>query len=777
MLARDPYGIKPLYYADDGWTFRFASQVKALRAGGAVGAELEPAGQVGFCLLGSVPEPFTAYREIRALPAGTTLRVDRLGGAEPRRYHSVAQVYREAEESAPGRRAIASAQAMQRAMEEVRAALLDSVRHHLVADVPVGAFLSAGIDSSALVGLMRDAGRQDIETVTLAFGEFRGRPEDEAPLAEEVARLYGTRHTTRIVTQAEFEADLPRILEAMDQPSIDGINTWFVAKAARELGLKVAVSGLGGDELFGGYPSFRDIPRWVALLAAPARVPLLGRIARMAARPLAGALGRHPKLAGIMELGGSWAGAYLLRRGLFMPWELGQVLAPDVAAEGLRRLAPLRLIADALRPRPRSAHGKVAALETSLYMRNQLLRDTDWAGMAHGLEVRTPLADAVLLRKVAAAGAAAGWWRRDIPKAGLALSPGRPLPDRVLRRAKTGFRDADRPVAAGPGPDRNRRDRRDHCVAAQISADRALVAAVGGATGRRVMRLLALVTDGFGRSGGIARYNQDLLTALSQSGAVAQVSVLPRFASAAPALPAKVSQLAPSSGRTRLERQGAGPGGAAALRCGVLRPSPCAAAGRRGRPPARLPLWVQAHGIEAWQPPGALCRRGLAAAALVTSVSRYTRARVLAWADVAPDRLRVLPNTVDARYPPQPTAQKPHDLARHHGLDGRRIVLTVARLSAAERYKGHDRLIAALPAVLAAVPDATYLIVGVGRRPARGSSGWRGARASATAWCSPATSATPSCRDTSHSPTPSRCPAPARASASPSWRRQLRACR
>jgi asparagine synthase (glutamine-hydrolysing) len=437
LLARDPYGIKPLYYADDGWTFRFASQVKALRAGGAVGAEPEPAGQAGFCLFGSVPEPFTAYREIRALPAGTTLLVDRLGGGEPRRYHSVAQVWREAEDSAPGRRGADSAGAM----EEVRSALLDSVRHHLVADVPVGAFLSAGIDSGALVGLMRDAGRQDVETVTLAFGEFRGRPEDEAPLAEEVARQYGTRHTTRVVTRAEFDADLPRILEAMDQPSIDGINTWFVAKAARELGLKVAVSGLGGDELFGGYPSFRDIPRWVRLLAVPARVPLLGRMARMAARPLIGTLGGHPKVAGMLELGGSWAGAYLLRRGLFMPWELAQVLTPDVAAEGLRRLAPLRLVADALRPRPRSAHGRVAALETSLYMRNQLLRDTDWAGMAHGLEVRTPLADAVLLRKVAAAGAAGTGpgWRRDIAKAGLALSPSRPLPERVLLRAKTGF--------------------------------------------------------------------------------------------------------------------------------------------------------------------------------------------------------------------------------------------------------------------------------------------------------------------------------------------------
>jgi asparagine synthase (glutamine-hydrolysing) len=435
FLARDSHGIKPLYYCDDGWTFRFASQVKALLAGGAISRDPDPAGQVGFYLFGSVPEPFTTYREIRSLPAGTTLVVDRIGPRELSCYHSVAQAYCDAEAMAQAAHPMDEAQTA----GEVRAALLDSVQHHLVADVPVGAFLSSGIDSGALVGLMRDAGQHDIQTVTLAFGELRGRPEDEAPLAEQVARLYDTRHTTRLITEAEFTSDLPRILAAMDQPSIDGINTWFVAKAARELGLKVAISGLGGDELFCGYPSFVDLPRWVPALAVPGRVPLLGKLARMAAGPLTGVTGASPKLAGMLELGGSYAGAYLLRRGLFMPWELGQVLQPDTVAEGLRRLAPLRLIAGALEPRPRSPLARVACLESSLYMRNQLLRDTDWASMAHSLEVRVPLVDRILLRRVASAVSAThGSWA-GISKARLALSPRIPLPGRVLSRPKTGF--------------------------------------------------------------------------------------------------------------------------------------------------------------------------------------------------------------------------------------------------------------------------------------------------------------------------------------------------
>src|SRR5262249_19218503 len=157
---------------------------------------------------------------------GSTLWVDRVGPHIVKRYFSIAETYCNAEISSPPTDIAERIQ--------IREALLDSVRHHLVADVPVGAFLSSGIDSGALVGLMRDAGQQDIQTVTLAFEEFRGTSNDESLIAEEVATRYGTRHTTRFVTEREFRDDLPKILDTMDQPTIDGLNTWFVSKAARE---------------------------------------------------------------------------------------------------------------------------------------------------------------------------------------------------------------------------------------------------------------------------------------------------------------------------------------------------------------------------------------------------------------------------------------------------------------------------------------------------------------------------------------------------------------
>lgn len=445
FLARDPYGIKPLYYADDGCLLRAASQVKALLAGGKISREPQAAGIAGFYLFGSVPEPYTCYRDIRAVPAGNYVLASEAGVCEPQRYFSVAaEIYAAEKAFYP-----VDARTLQ---SEVREALLDSVRHHSVADVPVGAFLSAGVDSGALLGLMTevheesagsiratvDGVSQPLETITLRFDEFNGRQDDEAPLAEKVARRYASRHRSRLVSEQEFRQDLPQILTAMDQPSIDGINSWFVSKAAKEQGLKVALSGLGGDELFGGYPSFHDIPRLVSQLTLPSRISGLGELflGAFSALHLQNA-GLNPKIGGLIKYGGTYAGAYLLKRGLFMPWELPSLLGPELAREGLETLRCLQHIErQALQPYPDKPFSRVASLEASLYMRNQLLRDADWAGMAHSVEIRVPLVDSVLFKRVMPL--LTGRQMRN-GKQLLAGSLNKSLPHEITARSKTGF--------------------------------------------------------------------------------------------------------------------------------------------------------------------------------------------------------------------------------------------------------------------------------------------------------------------------------------------------
>jgi asparagine synthase (glutamine-hydrolysing) len=429
FLARDPFGIKPLYYADDGRMFRFASQVKALLTSPAVDTTPQAAGHAGFFLWGHVPEPHTLYRGIQAIPAGTSMWTDAQGKGKKQSFFSITETYANAERN-PAKGTPDELKAV------LRDALLDTIRHHLIADVPVGVFLSAGLDSTTIAALAKETGLEDLRTVTLAFEEYRGTANDEAPLAEQVATQIGARHQTFTISRRDFEEEREKLLDAMDQPSIDGVNSYFVSKIARESGLKVALSGLCGDELFGGYPSFHRIPKMVRWLSVFAACPGLGSLFRTSTRPVVNLFTPPltPKHAGLLEYGGTYGGAYMLQRGLYMPWELSTLLDGDVAKTGwedLNTLPQLNAMADALR----TPHFKISALEMSWYMRNQLLRDTDWAGMAHSLELRVPFVDIHLIQTLApwfASGKGPG-------KNDMAATPHNPLPHAVLKRPKTGF--------------------------------------------------------------------------------------------------------------------------------------------------------------------------------------------------------------------------------------------------------------------------------------------------------------------------------------------------
>lgn len=390
-LARDTYGIKPLYYADDGWKLRVASQVKALTGSRLVSHDKEPAGLAGFFLTGSVPEPFTIYREIRQLPAGTWMSVDERGLHQPRPFGSVQSLFASA--GVPG----------EEPKSVLREALQDSVRHHLISDVPVAIFLSAGIDSQSIAALAAREGRADLRCLTLTFGGSHPDVKDEAQEAARFCADAGLTHATACLDEVDLRASMMSFLDAMDQPTIDGVNVFFISRAVRRAGYKVALSGIGGDELFGGYPSFTDLPYWKRLLAIPSRIPAAAPVYRHASATIRRLIGRgSPKIDGLLTYGRDLAGAYFLKRGLFMPWELPGLIGKEMAVEGLRRLGLAQRIAATLEGTPRDDRSRIACLESALYLRNQLLRDADWAGMAHSVEVRTPLVDSALTARLAA---------------------------------------------------------------------------------------------------------------------------------------------------------------------------------------------------------------------------------------------------------------------------------------------------------------------------------------------------------------------------------------
>jgi asparagine synthase (glutamine-hydrolysing) len=423
LLARDPLGIKPLYVADDGRRLAFASEVQPLRRAVDDGG-VDPEGLATYLLWGSVGAPRTLYRGIRALPPGTWLRVGRSRVEGPSAYYRFEEALGRSDGMEPAE-----------AAEALRAALVDSVRHHLVADVRVGAFLSGGVDSSALVGLMAEVHDAPICTVTLAFDD---EALDESGLARRAAELYGTEHHEIPIRIEEVRERIADAVRSLDQPSIDGINTFFVSEAATRAGLKVAVSGVGGDELFGGYTSFQRVPRIRRVFDTVAAIPGGGSALAAAA----GLMGRLPRtrtgsaLARALAFGADDAGAYYVDRGLFSPAEVRELLAPEIAG-AVEACDPRAQLNARVDPGALPEAERVSALEFRQYLQSQLLRDTDAMGMHHSLEIRTPLVDRDLLH--AAARVPAALRRAGPAKRHLREAPRPPVPEALWRRRKQGF--------------------------------------------------------------------------------------------------------------------------------------------------------------------------------------------------------------------------------------------------------------------------------------------------------------------------------------------------
>ena len=386
VLARDHLGIKPLLYAEVEGRLVFASELKALLASGFVAPRIDPTALRTLLTFGSVLQPRTMLTGVRALPPGHRLVADR-GGVRVERYWSL------------GIDRIASlrARSYDDQVDAVASVLEESARLQLVSDVPLGAFLSGGVDSSILVAVMAKALGSPVKTFSVGF-ESEGAHLDETSDAERMAGHLGTDHTTAIVTGEDVRNRIDAIAAALDQPSVDGVNSYFVSLAARRE-VTVAVSGTGGDELFAGYPWFitmaQDMDRWAhepwrafagSIVSAAARHPALDALVRRRGG------GRVHRLRR-----GSFVGAYGEVYQIFGPVAAARLLATPVAARAGAGAAPHRDLASLDELPLGSTIERVTALATRGYLTNQLLRDIDAVSMAHSLEVRVPYLDPIVV--------------------------------------------------------------------------------------------------------------------------------------------------------------------------------------------------------------------------------------------------------------------------------------------------------------------------------------------------------------------------------------------
>jgi asparagine synthase (glutamine-hydrolysing) len=422
LLARDRFGIKPLYASIGDDRVAFASEVQALVESGLVARDVEAAGILGYLAWGHVPPPLTWIAGVECLTAGTWVRWRSGGRREQRRFAGLDTVYaRQPRRCSEGE-----------LRERIRAAVQDSVNAHLVADVPVGIFLSGGIDSSAILSAA-SAGAAGLHTYTVRFED----PTSEHEHAREAASAFGATHHELTVASTHVAADLPCILKRLDQPTLDGINSFYVSRAVAATGVKAVLSGTGGDELFGGYPSFRRLPmasRAKRRLGPvfPALSPLVGVALprKLAARWREFAAGN-----------GQMSAAYRAQRGLFMPADLAAIAGPALC-DGPRSGSPAARLSEAetriFGGTPASTlEGEVARLETRVYLGAQLLRDLDAMSMAHSLEVRVPFVDHTLLDAVWPDLGAHRTLMRN--KRLLHETLSRPLPATIVNRPKQGF--------------------------------------------------------------------------------------------------------------------------------------------------------------------------------------------------------------------------------------------------------------------------------------------------------------------------------------------------
>ncbi|MEO6323712.1 MAG: asparagine synthase (glutamine-hydrolyzing) [Thermoanaerobaculia bacterium] len=748
LLVRDRLGIKPLYYTVSAQGIAFASEIRTLLKTGRAERTLSLDGLFSYLSFGSVSEPHTIVQGVKSLAPAHLLEY-REGQARIERYWSIPEV--------AGRSIL-----FEEAVEELRPVLRQAVKYRLLSDVPLGVFLSGGIDSSAVVGHAASESAGPIHTFTVTFDE---KEFSEERYAAEVAARFGCEHHQVHVPAATAAGEIENALHALDQPSADGLNTYVVSHAARQAGLSVALSGLGGDELFAGYEGFRTfgVRRRAGSLGRYLPAALIRR--GLKATAAAGISNRARKLAALIAARGEPAATYATVRGMFMPAQIQRLISPELQ-EPYREYRERELDV-AMAENAAAGDGDDVNLfsrfELTSYVRDTLLRDTDAMSMAHALEVRVPLLDHRVVELVAALPSRVKL-RSEANKA-LLLAASPTIPRSASHRAKMGFvLPLDRwfrgPVA--PRLTANLRSKaldgvlRSEAVEelwSDFSAGEKFVshsriwslAALGGwcaenrfslgspaarsaprrvsaaaaSTPRKSNRNVLLCLPGaFDSLGGIEMYNRLVIRAFQElaqeNGSICEVLILNDAAGSADArYSPEGATPARSFGRSHRRFVTAALSRAAALQPGLivfghvnfaqLLPGLVAVS-----PGART--WFLTHGIEVWRQLPFLSRTILKRASRILAVSDFTRRELARFNAVDQSNIGLLPNALDPFWRAEfaELAGKPERDPQPP------VILTVARLFASEKYKGIDSVIRALPNVALKIPAIRYVVLGDG---------------------------------------------------------------
>ncbi|MBW4890079.1 asparagine synthase (glutamine-hydrolyzing) [Mucilaginibacter sp. HMF5004] len=691
FLVRDFAGIKPLYYFKDNEKLIFASEIRAFKA-------LDPAWpeneewKIAFLAYGHIPEPLTTLANVHPLEKGSVLKIH-LPTMKEEKINFADFTYKEDYTD------------LDFCINEVKRILPEAVNRQMVSDAPIGLFLSGGIDSSLLTLLAAKQPKETLHTLSIVFEDQKYSEEKYQQIIAEKA---GIKHQSFLVTENEFRASFSDIMEAMDQPSIDGINSYFISKYAREYGLTAVLSGLGADELFGGYDSNRRSSHITLLKKVPSFVWAISNI-----------LGNSPKTKLAYLADDSLTSDYLFYRGLYTPRQISKILGCD--EETVHRTLKKVTVAPCNSPDTRQ---QAAHLETHLFMQNQLLKDTDYMSMWHGLEVRVPFLDKELINLASRISPQIKYDPKKLKKYLLIEAFKDILPQEIYNRQKQGFTFPFAKWMENIVPKERSvgfQEKYQAFKTGKLHWSRYWASILVNKNSHlhflqkdfKKVKFLNLIA--FSGTGGIEKFNRSFLKALwdleSAGVLLADASSAYDGDSDPHYFPTQVYRGYKKHRNIFVVNEAFGSRKYDEIFIGHVNLGVVAFLIKIFNPKVKVTLI--AHGIEVWKPLTGIKKWIVNNSDHVLSVSNFTKQQLLDKYTVPASRISIFPNTIDPYFQYPDKFEHPDYLRERYNIrKDEKVIFTLTRLSHTEKYKGYDQVLECLPALLKTIPNVKYVIAG-----------------------------------------------------------------